>query len=422
MKNFIYKRKNLFCEEVSVEEICKKISTPFYLYSSNQILDNFNFLSKKFKGCDILIAYAVKANSNQAILRLLAKRGAGADVVSYGEMLRAIKAGIAPNKIVFSGVGKTVLEISKAIEHRILQFNIESYQEFLTIEEIAREKKIKANIAIRINPDVVAGGHPKISTGKKTDKFGISPEEAIEIYLAAKQCSYLNIVGVDMHIGSQILKINPFKNSFKKIEQFCKKLEKYKIKIKNIDIGGGLGVNYSLKKVKDIRTEYTKLVKDISARTKKKIIIEPGRFIVANAGILVTKILYKKHNDEKKFIIVDAGMNDFLRPALYDAKHAVKQLKLDANKNKEDCFDIVGPICETADVIMENAKLSQNIDRGDYLFVEKAGAYGSAMSSTYNSRGLISEVLVSKKHFSEVRKKMRVDEFLKLEKVPYWLK
>ena len=199
-----------------------------------------------------MVAYAVKANSNQAILRLLAKRGAGADVVSYGEMLRALKAGIPANKIVFSGVGKTELEISKAIEHRILQFNIESYQEFLTIEEIAREKKIKANIAIRINPDVVAGGHPKISTGKKTDKFGVSPEEAIKIYLAAKQCYYLNIVGVDMHIGSQILKIKPFENSFKKIEKFCKKLEKHEIKIKNIDLGGGLGVNYSLKKTKDI--------------------------------------------------------------------------------------------------------------------------------------------------------------------------
>ncbi len=422
MNNFIYRRKNLFCEEVPVEEICKKIGTPFYLYSSNQILANFNFLSKKFKGYNILIAYAVKANSNQAILRLLAQRGAGADVVSYGEMLRALKAGIPANKIVFSGVGKTELEISQAIEQRILQFNIESYQEFLTIEEIAREKNIKANIAIRINPDVAAGGHPKISTGKKTDKFGVSPEEAIKIYIAAKQCFYLNIVGVDMHIGSQILKIKPFESSFKKIEKFCKKLEKYEIKIKNIDLGGGLGVNYSSKKIKEITNEYTKLVREISVRTKKKIIIEPGRFLVANAGILVTKVLYKKYNDDKKFIIVDSGMNDFLRPALYDAKHVVRQLKLESKKKYEDYFDIVGPICETADVIMENALLSKNIDRGDYLFVEKAGAYGSTMSSTYNSRSLISEVLVSKKNFFEVRKKMKENDFLKLEKVPSWIK
>ena len=421
MSNFTYKRKKLFCENISVEEICKKIKTPFYLYSSNQILNNFNLLSKKFKGCNVLIAYAVKANSNKSILRLLAKKGSGADVVSYGEMSRALKAGISASKIVFSGVGKTELEISKAIKHKILQFNIESYQEFLTIEKIAREIKIKANIAIRINPDIAAGGHPKISTGKKTDKFGVSPDEAIKIYKAAMHCTSLNIVGVDMHIGSQILHIKPFKSSFKKIENFCKKLENYNIQIKNIDLGGGLGVNYSSKKIKDITDEYTKLVKEISLRTNKKIIIEPGRFIVANAGILVTKILYKKYNDEKNFIIVDAGMNDFLRPALYDAKHLVKQLNLDTDKYKKEYFDVVGPICETADVIMENTKLNKNIERGEFLFVEKVGAYGSTMSSTYNSRGLISEVLVSKNMFFEIRKKMQEDDFLKLEKLPSWI-
>jgi diaminopimelate decarboxylase len=422
MNNFEYKRKILFCENISVEEICKKIKTPFYLYSSKQILDNFDLLAKKFKGYNILIAYAVKANSNKSILKLLAKKGSGADVVSYGEMSRALKAGIPPNKIVFSGVGKTDLEISRAIEHKILQFNIESHQEFLTIEKLAREKKIKANIAIRINPDIEAGGHPKISTGKKTDKFGVSSDEAIKIYISAKNSSYLNIVGVDMHIGSQILQMKPFKSSFKKIEKFCKELEKNKIKIKHIDVGGGLGINYSSKKIKDITKEYTNLVKDISLRTKKKIIIEPGRFIVANAGILVTKILYKKSNEEKKFIIVDAGMNDFIRPALYDAKHLVKQIKLNKDKYKEEYFDIVGPICETADVITENAKLNKSIERGDLLYVEKAGAYGSTMSSTYNSRGLIPEVLVSKNMFFEIRKKMKEDDFLKLEKVPSWIK
>ncbi len=422
MNNFGYKGKRLFCENISVEEICKKIKTPFYLYSSNQILDNFNLLAKKFKGCNILIAYAVKANSNKSILRLLAKKGAGADVVSYGEMTRALKAGISANKIVFSGVGKTELEISKSIEHKILQFNIESQQEFLTIEQIAREKKIKANIAIRINPDIVAGGHPKISTGKKTDKFGVSSDEAIKIYLSAKQSDHINIVGVDMHIGSQILQIKPFKNSFKKIENFCKKLEKNKIKIKNIDLGGGLGVNYTNQKNRDITKEYTNLVRDISLRTKKKIIIEPGRFIVANAGILVTKILYEKYSDKKNFIIVDAGMNDFLRPALYDAKHPVKQIKIKNQKDKEEYFDVVGPICETADVIAKNTKLKKNVQRGDFLYVDKVGAYGSTMSSTYNSRGLISEVLVSKNMFFEIRKKMLESDFLKLEKTPSWIK
>ncbi len=421
MKNFTYKRKKLFCENISVEDICKKIETPFYLYSSKQIIDNFNLLHKKFKGYNILIAYAVKANSNIAVLRLLAKKGAGADVVSYGEMKRALKAGIPANKIVFSGVGKTEFEISNAIQHKILQFNIESYQEFLTIEEIAKEKKIKANIAIRINPDIIAGGHPKISTGKKTDKFGVSPNEAIKIYSAGMLSPWLNIVGVDMHIGSQILKIKPFEKSFKKIENFCKKLEKKEIKIKNIDLGGGIGVNYSTKKIKDITNEYTNLVREIAIRSKKKIIIEPGRFIVANAGVLVTKILYKKYGEKKNFIIVDSGMNDFLRPALYEAKHSVKQLKQKNLKDSHESFDIVGPICETTDVIKENVKFSKHIQKGDFLFVETVGAYGSTMSSTYNSRGLIAEVLVSKNKYFKIRKKMLEDDFLKLEQIPSWI-
>ena len=236
------------------------------------------------------------------------------------------------------------------------------------------------------------------------------------------QSPYLKIIGVDMHIGSQILKIKPFQKSFKKIENFCNKLEKNKINIQNIDLGGGLGVNYGTKKIKDITNEFTNLVRDISLRTKKKIIIEPGRFIVANAGILVTKILYKKHSDNKNFIIVDAGMNDFLRPALYDAKHPVKQLKLKEKKEKDEYFDVVGPICETADIIGENTKLNTGIKKGDFLFVDKVGAYGSTMSSTYNSRGLIPEVLVSKDQFFEIRKKMQEYEFLKLEKIPAWIK
>ena len=217
MKGFSYKHNKLYCERVSLESVCKNISTPFYLYSSKGILDNFSSLSSKLKDCNVLIAYAVKANSNISILRLLAKKGAGADVVSYGELSRAIKSGIPGNKIVFSGVGKTDLEISKAIDHKILQFNVESPEELLTIEKIAREKKSKANISIRINPDIKAGGHPKISTGKKTDKFGISADDALKVYKEALNFSWLNIVGVDMHIGSQILKIKPFEKSFKKI-------------------------------------------------------------------------------------------------------------------------------------------------------------------------------------------------------------
>ncbi|MEC8100467.1 MAG: diaminopimelate decarboxylase [Pseudomonadota bacterium] len=422
MQSFSYINNILHCEKVSIREVCKKIKTPFYLYSSKAILDNFSILSKKFKGSNVLIAYAVKANSNLAILRLLAKKGAGADVVSYGELIRAFQAGIPAKKIVFSGVGKTDFEISYAIENKILQFNIESDQELLVIEKIAREKKIKANISIRINPDIQAGGHPKISTGKKTDKFGISINKALQVYVQAKNSPYLNIVGVDMHIGSQILQIKPFKESFKKIEKFCTLLESKNIKIKNLDLGGGLGINYSNTSSNDITLDYIDLVNSISKRTRKKVIIEPGRYLVANSGILVATVIYKKQNENKKFIITNAGMNDFLRPALYNAKHNVGLIQKELYKDTSEKFDVVGPICETADVMIEDASLSYKIDRGDIIFIDNVGAYGAAMSSTYNSRGLISEVLVKDNTFFQIRKNMKPNEFIKLEKIPTWLK
>ncbi len=422
MDSFSYKNNILHCEKVNLEDICKKIETPFYLYSSKKISDNFNLLSSKLKGCNVLIAYAIKANSNIAILKLLAKKGAGADVVSYGELTRAIKAGIPGKKIVFSGVGKSDLEISKAIDYKILQFNVESFHELLTIEKIAKDKRVKANISIRINPDVEAGGHPKISTGKKTDKFGIEASEAMKVYKEANNYKHLNIVGVDMHIGSQILEIKPFKNSFKKIENFFNELKNINIKIKNIDLGGGLGINYRKKNTLDITKQYIDLIRKISKRTQKKIIIEPGRFLVANTGILVTKIIYTKNNDKKKFIIVDAGMNDFLRPALYNAKHNIYQIKISSGREKLENYDIAGPICESADVLVENACLNSIVKRGDYLFIDNVGAYGAAMSSTYNSRNLISEVLVRKKSFYKIRNIMASEEFIKLEKIPNWLR
>ena len=422
MQDFLFRRNKLYCENVSVEAVCQKIKTPFYLYSSKTILNNFDKLSNNLKGCNYLIAYSVKANSNISILRLLAKRGSGADVVSLGELSRALKAGISPRKIVFSGVGKTDVEISNAVEKKILQFNVESQQELLTIEKISRQKNIKANVAVRINPDIEAGGHPKISTGKKTDKFGVSLEDAIKVYKEASNSRYLNVVGVDMHIGSQILQISPFKNSFSKIEKFCTVLEKNNIKIRNIDLGGGLGIDYSIDNLIDITEQYTKLIKFLSKRSKKKVIIEPGRFIVANSGILVVKIIYKKQNDKKNFIIVDGGMNDFLRPALYNAKHNISEIYKRDNQPSNDYFDIVGPICETADILKKNAKLNININRGDILYIDNVGAYGATMSSTYNSRSLIPEVLVNKNNFYLIRKRMKANDFIKLEKIPEWLK
>ncbi len=422
MNSFSYQDSKLFCEQVSVEDICKKVDTPFYLYSSNTIVEKYNSLASNLKNSNVLIAYAVKASSNIAILRLLAKKGAGADVVSYGELIRALKAGIPANKIVYSGVGKKDFEISKAIEEQILQFNVESFEELLSIQKIAKEKNMRANIAIRINPDIEAGGHPKISTGKKTDKFGISEKEALKAYIYAMQLPNIKIVGVDMHIGSQILKIKPFRSSFKKIEKFCTKLESKNIKIKNIDLGGGIGINYTSSKALSIRADYIKLLKEMSFRTKKKIIVEPGRFLSADSGILVTKVLYKKQNEKKNFLIIDAGMNDFIRPALYEASHNVEQVVKRSKNIDKEAYDIVGPICETADVMLEEATFDTVVNVNDYLYIDKVGAYGSAMASTYNSRNLVPEILVYKKKYSFIRRVMTANEFLKLEEIPEWLK
>ena len=422
MEYFIYKRNHLYCEDVSIKRLCEEYETPFYVYSSRKIIDNFNLLNNSLKRINCLIAFAVKANSNLSILRTLAKCGAGADVVSYGELKKAIIAGIKPSKIVFSGVGKKANEIEKALEEDILQFNIESIEELKKVASIAKNKRLIARVALRINPDVKAGGHPKISTGKKTDKFGISPEKAIKAYDFARDNKYLNVVGVDMHIGSQILKISSFKNAFNRIIKFTKQLEKTGHIIKNVDLGGGIGINYSDKKNTGFVRNYTDLIIKTYNKLNKKIIIEPGRFLVADAGILVSKVIYKKKNDNKKFIIIDAGMNDFMRPALYSAKHQIKMLIEKQNDDNNSKYDIVGPICETSDTMAEAVILSKNIKSDDYLYIDKVGAYGSVMSSNYNTRETIQEILINKNCYEIIKNKIEIEDLIKQEKIASWLK
>ncbi len=423
MKNFSYKNNELYCEKVSIKKICTKNDTPFYIYSSNEIINNYKILNSKLKKIDCLIAYAVKANSNISILRLLARCGAGADVVSIGEFRKAIKAGINPNKIVFSGVGKKKEEIEEALEAKILQFNVESFDEMKTVAAIAAEKRIKANVALRVNPDIKAGGHPKISTGKKTDKFGVSIQDALNVYSFAKENKYLNVAGVDMHIGSQILKIEPYKSAFNRIIKFTSDLEKEGHSIKNVDLGGGIGVNYSVSSKKNLfLSKYLDLIKTTYNRLNKKIIIEPGRFLVADSGILVTKVIYKKENENKNFIIIDAGMNDFMRPALYSAKHQIKSLIKNDRFFKSSKYDVVGPICETSDTMAESITLDKNIKQGDYLYITQVGAYGAVMSSNYNTRETIQEILINNNKYEIVKNRLSIEDLMKQEKIASWLK
>ena len=422
MTYFNYKRNQLYCEKVSLKKLCDTVQTPFYVYSSNRIIDNYKVLSNSLRKTDCLIAFAVKANSNISILRTLAKCGAGADVVSYGELKKAMVAGINPNKIVFSGVGKKPSEIKEAIDAKILQFNIESFDELETVASIAKDKNMQANIALRVNPDVKAGGHPKISTGKKTDKFGIAMSKSIKAYNFAKDNPYLNVIGVDLHIGSQILNINPFKKAFNRLIKFTLELERAGHNIKNVDLGGGIGINYQSKPNNKLIRQYLDLIKNTYSKLNKKIIIEPGRFLVADSGILVTKVIYKKSNENKNFVIIDAGMNDFMRPALYSAKHQIKALIQGKEKLKENTYDVVGPICETSDTMAESISLSREIKKGDYLYIDKVGAYGSVMSSNYNTRETIQEILVKDKDYETIKNKIKVEQLISQEKMASWLK
>ena len=423
MHNFKYKKNDLFCEGVKVEKICKNFNTPFYLYSSKTLIDNYKLLHKMLKGINFLIAYSVKANSNISVLKTLAKCGAGADVVSIGELKKALKAGISKNNIVYSGVGKTRDEIAFALKNKIEQFNVESIEELETMAKIAEEMKTAANIAIRVNPDISAGGHPKISTGKKTDKFGIPISEARKVYELAKKIKSLKIVGIDIHIGSQIRHLTPFKKSFKKVLSFCIELDKLGFNIKNIDLGGGIGINYDTdKQDQQFLIEYTNLIKSTFKKTNKKIIIEPGRFLVANAGILVASVLYKKTIGSKNFLIVDAGMNDLMRPALYDARHIIRPLKKKDKNTTVKKIEVVGTVCETADILVKNANIYKSVQQGDYYFIDKAGAYGHVMASSYNSKSIASEIMVNKNDFSVIKERIDPEDILKFEKIAPWLK
>jgi diaminopimelate decarboxylase len=408
----IKKNDKFFVEDVCIDSIIEKFATPTYIYSKQRIVDNFKNLESAFKNVDHMICFAVKANSNIAILNLLAKNGAGFDIVSGGELRRVIAADGDPKKIVFSGVGKTSEEIKLAIENNILAFNIESEDELIRIQEIAKSLNKKASISIRVNPDVNANTHPYISTGLKENKFGVSEESALNLYKKAKTMDSILIKGIDCHIGSQITDLKPFEDSVKKLIVLIDKLEIEGIKIKHMDIGGGIGISYEDEKTIAF-DDYANAVSALTKGRGFKILLEPGRVIMADAGAILSKVEYVKRTQDKNFAIIDAAMNDLMRPSLYGAFHKI--LNASQTTEKESVFDIVGPICETGDFIGKDRLIS--IEPDNILVIMDTGAYAMSMSSNYNSRPRLHELMIDKDRIHIIREKESFDDLIKGEKI-----
>ena len=392
-KYLSYKNNSLYLDETSFESIKKKYSTPLYCYSLSEIYDNFIELKKSFTKIKPMICYAVKANNHNQILSLLSKSGCGSDVVSKGELKKSIDNGVTPDKIVFSGVGKTKDEIKYALKKKIKQLNVESEEELEEIVEIAKVAKKKVNICIRVNPDVDPRTHYKISTGRSEDKFGIPNSRVIKLFEKYKNNDYLSIVGLSIHIGSQIKNLRPFEIAFKKIKKQIISLRELGFEITVLDLGGGIGIRYlENDRIINIK-EYCLLVEKLFSNMKLEIIIEPGRSLVGSSGILLSSVIRKKSGEKKDFIIIDAGMNNLIRPAMYNAKHEILPVKRKNLKKKK--YDFVGPICESADIFSKQ-NISQALKKDDLIAICSVGAYGACMSSNYNLRGDIKEIFIKK--------------------------
>lgn len=415
---YSYKNKNLHCENINLIELSKKVGSPFYCYSSKILESKYSELTDAFKEEDLLVCFSLKANSNQSIIKTFSSLGSGADVVSIGELKRALKAKIPPNKIVFSGVGKNADEIIFAIKNKILMINVESISELKQISTQAANLNMIAPISLRVNPDIEAGGNEKISTGKKQDKFGISIKEAIDVYELASNLDNIEIKGIDVHIGSQINDLEPFEKTFNSIVETITKLKDKNIDIDIIDIGGGIGINYTDEKALNIK-DYAAIVSKKLGSLNKKIIIEPGRFLTAESGILVTKIIYIKENESKKFIIVDAAMNDFIRPSLYGSLHNALPIIENDKERPIESYDVVGPICETGDFFIKDFKTSQLLER-DFIAITNVGAYGSVLSSNYNSRPSIAEIIIKDDSYSVIKKRQDIEEMIDQDSLADW--
>ncbi|WP_417307766.1 diaminopimelate decarboxylase [Devosia sp.] len=408
----------LFAEDVDLTELAGKVGTPFYVYSAATLRRHVRVMREAFSGINTLLAYAMKANSNQAVLTLLAREGAGADVVSGGELERAIAAGIPAQRIVFSGVGKTFAEMRRALELGIHCFNLESEPELERLSDVAVSMGMTAPVSVRINPDVDAGTHAKISTGKAENKFGIPFARAREVYARIAALPGVRAVGVDMHIGSQITAMQPFDSAFALLAELIRELRDAGHDIRHADVGGGLGIPYHLDETAPPDPlAYAEIVRKHIAPLGISLVLEPGRLIAGNAGILVTRVEYVKEGG-KTFVIVDAAMNDLLRPTLYEAHHDIEPV-LHSNLPRITA-DIVGPVCETGDFIAQDRQI-EGVKEGDLLAIMSAGAYGAVMASTYNSRPLVPEVLVDGARWHVIRPRLSVDALIGLDSVPDWL-
>ena len=418
MNHFQFVNGELHCEEVPLERIVREVGTPAYVYSRETLMRHFRAFDEAFQGTDHLVCFSVKSNSNIAILRLFGSLGGGVDIVSGGELFRALRAGIPPSKIVYSGVGKTQAEIDAALGAGILMFNIESSQELEVIDARAGALNCRAPIALRVNPDVDPRTHPYISTGLKRNKFGIDIERVLEDYRRARSLIHVEIVGVDCHIGSQITQVEPFVDALRRMKELIGRLRREGIHIRYLDMGGGLGITYE-EEVPPHPREYARAIVGAAGELGCTLILEPGRVIVGNAGILLTRVLYTKEGATKRFVIVDAGMNDLARPSLYGSYHRVEPVHGRVGE-EEQVADLVGPICESTDFLAKDRRMPA-FQRGDLVALMSAGAYGFSMSSNYNSRPRVAEVLVKGNEYFVIRRRETYEELLSGEEIPPWL-
>ncbi len=421
MDHFLYREGVLHAEDVSIPEIAAQVGTPFYVYSTATLERHFRVFDEALEGMDHLICYAMKANSNIAVLKVLARLGAGMDVVSGGEYLRAKAAGVSGDKIVFSGVGKTRDEMRLALQGGIRQFNVESEPELLALSEVAVELGKVAPITVRVNPDVDAKTHAKIATGKSENKFGIPIAKARAVYAQAAALPGIEVVGIDVHIGSQLTDLEPYRQAYLKVRELTAELQADGHNIRRLDLGGGLGIPYERSnEAPPLPVEYGAVVRETLGDLGLEIEIEPGRLVAGNAGILVTSVIYNKQGEGRDFLILDAAMNDLIRPAMYEAYHDIVPVNEAAAGAEQHPVDIVGPVCESGDTFAKQRRLPAIAD-GELVAFRSAGAYGAVMASEYNTRAMIPEVLVKDDQFAVIRVRPSFDEIIKRDTVPEWL-
>ena len=421
MDHFLYRNGELHAEDVALREIASEVGTPFYCYSTATLTRHFRLFQEALQGLDHLVCFAIKSLSNQAILRTLGDLGAGMDVVSGGEYRRALAAGVPGERIVFSGVGKTRAEMAYALEHGIRQFNVESAEELLILSEIAQAMGKQAPITLRVNPDVDAKTHEKIATGRKEDKFGVPISRAREIYAQAGSLPGIDVVGIDVHIGSQLTELSPFEAAFEKVADLTRSLRADGHSIRRLDLGGGLGIPYTRSnETPPLPMDYGALIRRVFGDMDVEIEIEPGRLIAGNAGVLVASVIYLKQGEGRDFLILDAAMNDLIRPAMYGAHHDIVPVIESHAAVATHPVDIVGPVCESGDTFAK-ARDMPPLSSGDLVAFRSAGAYGAVMASEYNTRPLIPEVLVKGDQYAVIRPRPSFDEVLNRDRLPMWL-